>query len=91
MTQKITIAKKKAPAKALKGHPVQKTVDANKTKRIIPKAPTKEEIQDNEWMNWVEYAQSRIRYLENKLALANTTIEEQKANILRLNKRVLQG
>ena len=91
MTQKITPAKKKAPVKALKGHPVQTTVDASKTKRIIPKAPTREDVQDFEWMNWVEYAQSRIRYLENKLATANSTIEEQKANILRLNKRVLQG
>ena len=89
MTQ--TTAKKKVPTKTPKGYLIQKTVDASTAKRVIPKAPTREEIQDFEWMNWVEYAQSRIRYLENKLALANTTIDEQKANILRLNKRVLQG
>ena len=49
------------------------------------------EVQDHEWMNWVEYAQSRIRYLENKLATALDTIDAQKANIDRLNRRVLQG
>jgi len=91
MTQKTTPAKKRSPAKVLTGKPMQTTVDASKTKRIIPKAPTREDVQDFEWMNWVEYAQSRIRYLENKLAVATETIEVQKANIDRLNRRVLQG
>ena len=50
-----------------------------------------EEVRDHEWMDWVEYAQSRIRYLENKLAISQETIDEQKANIARLNKRLLQG
>ena len=56
-----------------------------------PEAPKMEEVRDHEWMNWVEYAQSRIRYLENKLSIAQETIDEQKANIARLNKRLLQG
>jgi len=56
-----------------------------------PAVPVMEEVQNHEWMNWVEYAQSRIRYLENKLALSQETIDEQKANIARLNKRLLQG
>ena len=56
-----------------------------------PEVPKMADVQDHEWMNWVEYAQSRIRYLENKLSIAQETIHEQKANIARLNKRLLQG
>ena len=30
-----------------------------------PEVPKMADVQDHEWMNWVEYAQSRIRYLPN--------------------------
>ena len=100
MTQKLTTAKAKTTATKAKTakppsppkerktvlKPKQNIVDARTTK-----APTMVEVQDHEWMNWVEYAQSRIRYLENKLATALDTIDAQKANIDRLNRRVLQG
>ena len=101
MTQKITTAKAKTTAAKVKSpakppippkerktvlKPKQRIVDAHTTK-----APTMAEVQDHEWMNWVEYAQSRIKYLENKLATALETIDAQKANIDRLNRRVLQG
>ena len=71
----------------------QKTVDVKETKAPKLKVPTVEDIESTsmDWMNWVEYAQSRIRYLENKLANANETIEEQKENIIRLNRRIMQG
>jgi hypothetical protein len=64
---------------------------APKVEAEKPVVPKMEEVRDHEWMNWVEYAQSRIRYLENKLAISQETIDEQKANIARLNKRLLQG
>ena len=71
----------------------QKTVDVKETKAPKLKVPTVEDIESTslDWMNWVEYAQSRIRYLENKLANANETIGEQKENIIRLNRRIMQG
>ena len=84
----------KPPTKVYKSKALsQKTVDSKTTKAPKPKVPTVEDIESTsmDWMNWVEYAQSRIRYLENKLALANETIEEQKDNINRLNRRVMQG
>jgi len=84
----------KPPTKAYKSKALsQKTVDSKTTKAPKQKVPTVEDIESTsmDWMNWVEYAQSRIRYLENKLALANETIEEQKDNINRLNRRVMQG
>ena len=90
-----TVTKRKRRAvepKEDKIYPKQKIVSAKGTKPPgPPKAPTMEQVQDVEWMNWVEYAQSRIRYLENKLSIAQETIDEQKANIARLNKRLLQG
>jgi hypothetical protein len=100
MTQKLTTAKAKTTATKAKTaktpnppkerktvlRPKQSIVDARTTK-----APTLAEVQDHEWMNWVEYAQSRIKYLENKLVTALETIDAQKANIDRLNRRVLQG
>jgi hypothetical protein len=97
MTQKPTIAKAKTTvtkpqSKSVLG-PKQTIVKAEKTKaiKIIPKVPKAEEVIDMEWMNWVEYAQAKLKYLENKLAVAQETIQAQKANIDRLNKRVMQG
>ena len=72
-------------------NPKQTVVKAKDTRPPKIKAPTAQEINDPEWLKWVEYAQSRIRYLENKLSNALDTIEAQKANIDRLNRRVLQG
>jgi predicted RNase H-like nuclease (RuvC/YqgF family) len=69
----------------------QKTVDAKTTKAPQPKTPTAQEVQDLEWMNWVEYAQSRIRHLENKVTGLQLTIEELKERNAQLNKRLLQG
>ena len=93
MAQKPTTAKTKTtvtrPKKVLDIK--QTVVDAKKTKAPIPKAPTAEEVNDLEWMNWVEYAQARLRYLENKLAGAESQIAELKASNLGLQKRLLQG
>ena len=74
-------------------NPRQTTIKANKAQplNVKPKTPTQEEVNDLEWMNWVEYAQARLKYLENKLAIADETIKAQKANIDRLNRRVMQG
>ena len=102
MTQKLTTAKAKTPAtkapkekKEIKSvlNPRQTTIKANKAQplNVKPKTPTQEEVNDLEWMNWVEYAQARLKYLENKLAIADETIKAQKANIDRLNRRVMQG
>jgi len=102
MTQKRTIAKAKTPAtkapkekKEIKSvlNPRQTTIKANKAQplNVNPKTPTQEEVNDLEWMNWVEYAQARLRYLENKLEIANDQLKAQKATIDRLNRRVMQG
>lgn len=71
--------------------PIQRTVDAKTTKAPIPKAPTADEVNDLDWMNWVEYAQARLRYLENKLVSAESQIAELRASNLGLQKRLLQG
>jgi len=57
----------------------------------IPKAPTMEEVSDLDWMNWVDYAQARLRYLENKLAETNAKLEELRDSNRGLQKRLLQG
>ena len=71
--------------------PIQRTVDAKTTKMPIPKAPTMEEVSDLDWMNWVDYAQARLRYLENKLAETNAKLEELRDSNRGLQKRLLQG
>jgi len=42
-------------------------------------------------MNWVEYAQAKLRYLENKVALLTDELAAQKASNKRLNDRFMQG
>jgi hypothetical protein len=64
---------------------------APKVEAEKPAVPKMADVQNHEWMDWVEYAQSRIRYLENKLSIAQETIDDQKANIARMSKRLLQG
>jgi hypothetical protein len=93
MAQKLTIApvKTRATRKEKVVMPIQRTVDAKTTKAPIPKAPKPEEVNDLDWMNWVEYAQARLRYLENKLASAESQLAELKASNLGLQKRLLQG
>jgi len=71
--------------------PVQRVVDAKATKAPVPKVPTAEEVSDLEWMNWVEYAQARLQFLENKLADTIIKIEEVKEANKTLQKRLLQG
>jgi hypothetical protein len=92
MTQKLTTAPTKTTAKRKSvGILTQTIVDAKTKKAPIPKTPTTEEVSDLEWMNWVEYAQSRLRYLENKLADTENIIAELRANNISLQKRLLQG
>jgi hypothetical protein len=92
MTQKLTTAPTKTTAKRKSvGILTQTIVDAKTKKAPIPKTPTTEEVSDLEWMNWVEYAQSRLRYLENRLIDAENKLEELKASNLGLQKRLLQG
>jgi hypothetical protein len=93
MAQKPMIApvKTRAIRKEKVVAPIQRTVDAKTTKAPIPKAPTAEEVNDLDWMKWVEYAQARLRYLENKLANAESQLAELKASNLGLQKRLLQG
>jgi len=86
MTTKVLA---KAPKGILKTK--QKTVPVETTKAPDPKPPKIEEVQDLEWMNWVEYAQSRIRYLENQVAEYKNKVEELKANNKRLNDRIMAG
>jgi hypothetical protein len=71
--------------------PVQRVVDAKTTKAPVPKTPTAEQVSDLEWMNWVEYAQARLQFLENKLADTIIKIEEVKGANKTLQKRLLQG
>jgi hypothetical protein len=92
MAQKPTIAPTKTTAKRKSiTVPTQKIVDAQTTKAPIPKTPRPEEIQDHKWIEWVEYAQSRIRYLENKLEESKQKVEDLKASNKRLNDRIMAG
>ena len=91
MAQKLTTAPIKTTAIRKTVKPKQQTIDAKTTKAPIPKAPTEEEVSDLDWMNWVEYAQARLRYLENKLADTENIIAELRANNISLQKRLLQG
>ena len=99
MTQKRTTAKEKTPVTAKKViakktsvlKPTQKIIDAKVTKAPTPKTPTSDQVQDFSWMEWVEYAQSRMRYLENQLEEAKAKIEELKLSNKRLNDRIMAG
>ena len=71
--------------------PTQRVVDAKTTKAPVPKTPKAEEVSDLEWMNWVQYAQARLQFLENKLAETSTKLEELKETNRSLQKRLLQG
>ena len=71
--------------------PTQRVVDAKTTRAPIPKTPTTKEVSDLEWMNWVDYAQARLRFLENKLEEASAKLEELKDSNKALQKRLLQG
>ena len=71
--------------------PIQRLVDAKATKAPVPKTPTAEQVSDLEWMNWVEYAQARLRYLENKLVDAEAKLAELKVTNQSLQKRLMQG
>ena len=70
--------------------PTQRIVDAKTTKAPVPKTPKAEEVSDLEWMNWVQYAQARLQFLENKLAETSTKLEELKETNRSLQKRLLQ-
>jgi len=93
MAQKPTTApvKTRAIRKEKVVMPIQRTVDAKTTKAPIPKAPTPEQVNDLDWMNWVQYAQARLQFLENKLAETSTKLEELKETNRSLQKRLLQG
>lgn len=89
MTQKRTTAKAKTPA--TKKTAAKKTVVLKAGNTLAPKAPKPEEIQDLDWINWVEYAQARIRYLESKVEMLTDELAAQKASNKRLNDRFMQG
>jgi hypothetical protein len=93
MTQKLITApiKIRATRKERVIVPVQKIVDAKTTKAPVPKTPKAEEVSDLDWMNWVQYAQARLQFLENKLAETSTKLEELKETNRSLQKRLLQG
>jgi len=93
MTQKLTTAAKKTPAtkKVAKKVTAQKVVKTKAENQIAPRVPRPEEIPDKDWMNWVEYAQAKLRYLENKVASLTEELAAQKASNKRLNDRFMQG
>ena len=93
MAQKPMIAKAKTTVtrKEKVITPTQRIVDARATKAPIPKTPTAEQVSDLDWMNWVEYAQARLRYLENKLVDAEAKLADLKAINQSLQKRLMQG
>jgi hypothetical protein len=93
MTKTSTIESIKTPLikKSKIMVPTQRVVDAKTTKAPVPKTPKAEEVSDLEWMNWVQYAQARLQFLENKLAETSTKLEELKETNRSLQKRLLQG
>ena len=93
MTKTSTIESIKTPLikKSKIMVPTQRIVDAKTTKAPVPKTPKAEEVSDLEWMNWVQYAQARLQFLENKLAETSTKLEELKETNRSLQKRLLQG
>jgi TolA-binding protein len=93
MTKTSTIESIKTPLikKSKIMVPTQIVVDAKTTKAPVPKTPKAEEVSDLEWMNWVQYAQARLQFLENKLSETNTKLEELKETNKSLQKRLLQG
>jgi hypothetical protein len=92
MTKTSTIESIKTPLikKSKIMVPTQRIVDAKTTKAPVPKTPKAEEVSDLEWMNWVQYAQARLQFLENKLAETSTKLEELKETNRSLQKRLLQ-
>jgi hypothetical protein len=93
MTKTSTIESIKTPLikKSKIMVPTQRVVDAKTAKAPVPKTPKAEEVSDLEWMNWVQYAQARLQFLENKLAETSTKLEELKETNRSLQKRLLQG
>lgn len=69
--------------------PIGVTAPYRENKR--PKDPTPAPGTPQEWIEWVEYAQARIKALESRVAVLEERNNQYKQTIRQMDRRIMQG